>query len=194
MKEIKTVNKFKPILFSTPMVWAILNGKKTMTRRVIKLPKDYDGKAIFRNEPFGIKYSSNEFDGCVHRLNSKWQIGDILWVRETFENYHGGWNYKAGKYGLLGEGWKPSIFMPKEACRLFLEVTNIRAERLQDITEEDAISEGTDTLDIYTGYEVSNKGKFEGLWVNINGVESWESNPFVWVITFKIVDKPNDFL
>lgn len=226
-------NKFKPILFSTDMVKAIISGRKTQTRRVVKFPKDFDGKNIYQNGQFGLKYSSNEFEGCVHRLYPKYEIGDIIWVRELHYRY-GKWvkngTTKKGKQKWLfapgkqftevryfdnppnkleknsnrSIGWykRSSLFMPKEACRLFLEVTDIRAERLQDISFENAAAEGIEQGDngYYKNYlspDWSEFGEtaidsFTSLWDKIN--KNWNENPYVWVITFKVVDRPEGFI
>jgi hypothetical protein len=185
----------KPILFSTPMVQAILEGRKTMTRRVIK----QNSTALnWLNAGFTLEFICNEGNEAIRPYN----VGDILWVRETFENYQGAYNYKAGKYGLLGEKWKPSIFMPKEAARIFLRVADVRIEKLQDISEEDAIAEGIETEkeDVpvipykdYLGkynYYSNPINSFKSLWEFINGEQSWEDNPYVWVISFEETFKP----
>lgn len=160
--------KQHPILFSTPMVQAILSGAKTQTRRIVK-PKYLErGSTPFhtiKKSPYGLK-------------------GDQLWVRETFV-WEGdtGWQdmcpvgsffYKADFED--GDGptkWKPSIFMPLRACRIFLEITEVRVERVRDISYEDAKDEGVEPCD------------FRELWGKINGAASWLSNPWVWVITFQ---------
>lgn len=179
MKEI-------PILFSGKMVQAILKGWKTQTRRVVKFPADYDGKSVWSNGIYGIKYSSNEFEGCVKRLSAKWQIGDLLWVRESSckNNTQTGWPYmyKASEetHYVNHIKWKPSIHMPKAAARIWLEVTNVRAERLQDISEEDAKAEGIESW-------IDAIDNFKQLWQSINGQENWEANPWVWVVEFKVL-------
>ncbi len=156
----------KPILFSTPMVQAILSGRKTQTRRVIK-----------RFTDFGIT------DHCAYG-----KVGDILWVRETWQKVEHPelkYRYRADHLNPTSVTWKPSIFMPKDACRIFLEVTEIKVERLQDISEEDAIAEGVE-VPTYKETELAKyKTNFSILWEFINGEESWESNPWVWAITFK---------
>lgn len=157
----------KPILFSTPMVQAILKGQKRQTRRVVKPPK-------------------KSTDMPPHRP------GDILWVRETWQhtkilNLHPsdedyGYVYRAdgGDWEYIdGWKWRPSIFMPKEACRLWLKVTNVRVERLQSISEADAKAEGFDSVD-----------SFFALWQKINGTESLAANPWVWVYEFEVISKP----
>lgn len=204
----------RPILFSTEMVKAILDGRKTQTRRLVKFPKDFDGKNIYQNVPFGLKYSSNEFEGCVHRLYPKWQVGDILWVRETFLKHPipiEGYKYKADYTDVQLESisktplkWKPSLFMPKDACRLWLKVTNIFAERLTDISAEDCVKEGIELIEneksfgykLYGNHSIGDMlgrkavtgtefESYQTLWENINGKGSFDENPFVWVIEFE---------
>lgn len=231
----------KPILFSTEMVKAILEGRKTQTRRILKPQPDFN-KAWenlgFSENKFGIKTdleipdidvtgnflgvsSPIEIDGfkatgmCIPNIPIKIHKGDILWVRETWQTT---WNenkkswdtiYKAdGGYWIDDDGimkWKPSIYMPKKRARIFLEVTNVRVERLQDITEEDAIAEGIERVSIapfvhrFKNYLCNNKfigpkESFKTLWMKINGIDSWKSNPWVWVYEFKQVHHPKDFL
>jgi hypothetical protein len=211
--------KEKPILFSSPMVRAILEGRKSQTRRVVKFPENFDGRAVYNNHPFGLKYSAQ--DETVYRLFPKWNAGDILWVRETwgkgkFINEDGevdyeGFVYKTGGYvfeddkTLSDFRWKPSIFMPREACRIRLEVTDVRVERLDTISEEDAIAEGIELEgDGWKSYEIIHAGRHKGepnphsfvpnkspitsymeLWEAINGFDSWNKAPWVWVIEFK---------
>jgi hypothetical protein len=209
--------KEHPILFSTPMVQAILEGRKTMTRRVVKFPKDFDGKDVFLNGSIGLKYSRN--DGTVQRLLCPYgQIGDKLWVREKFcltqpfdpDTYYFGYADRghsvepaSSKYDYSSpHEWKPSIHMPREACRILLENTNIRVEKLQDISEGDAINEGIEPKysrieqdpQVCYSYGASNghvcstaTSAFELLWEKINGTGSWNKNPLVWVIEFKRV-------
>ena len=179
--------KTKPILFSTQMVEAILSGRKTMTRRVIRpQPSKYDTEKIV---------NWNE----VIYPTPKFLKGDILWVRETFtyDSYFQDNSeiiiYKADdpNYPLnSGQKWKPSIFMPKEACRIFLKITDIKVERLQDISEEDAIKEGV-KIDYIGSYR--HCYGFVDLWKSINGEQSWIDNPFVWVISFERIEKPEKF-
>ena len=204
------------------MVKAILEGEKTQTRRIIK--KDLS-QHLFENCNGAIEYFLNGWGckicGAYHfdkSLKCKYSIGDVLWVRETWQvtdflhisDENWGYIYKASEYGEDWESnsedwkWKPSIFMPKEACRLFLEVTNIRVERLQDISEEDAIAEGIGSWveerlkskPIHYELYFREKGdestysscpivSYQSLWQKINGAESWDENPFVWVIEFK---------
>ena len=210
----------KPILFSTEMVQAILEGRKTQTRRIIKpQPKEgiittaFDFKKGFYASKIKIEENPDRFE-ITKLFKPKYQTGDILWVRESFAKppiYAFGvkYIYKAGFNESIC-GWKPSIHMPKEAARIFLEVTNVRVERLKDISEEDAIAEGIDKKgDLYFNYfeskllgkglpkeyfykEIS-KVSFMSLWSKINGIDSWKANPWVWVYEFKVVEKPKDF-
>lgn len=194
--------KEHPILFSTAMVQAILAGRKTMTRRVIKFPKDYDVDAlVYNNYPHGLKYNSTLMGGTVQRLEPKWAMGDVLWVRETFGKsgervFHKADNddfENAGLMGLYDFKWKPSIFMPKEACRIRLKITNVRVERLHDITEQDGKKEGVEK--IKDGFKIydretdqlayNSRASFMTLWSKINGMDGWDANPWVWVIEFE---------
>lgn len=192
--------KEHPILFSTEMVQALLreDNPKTQTRRVVKANvNDYevayqDGKGdwIFWNRDdkglaeFTIKaYPNGGGIKCPYG-----QVGDRLWVRETWAE---GMNvpipaiYKADKmWQDVKIKWKPSIFMPRWASRITLEITDIRVEKLQEITFYDAVREGMkEGCGPETGYSVN---LYKKLWDSINGKKhSWESNPFVWVISFK---------
>lgn len=189
---------FKPILFSTEMVKAILSNRKTMTRREIKgLP---DGAIKVWNDG-GEWIVENEDGFCWDgKIKAKYSIGDVLWVREKFQtmvNCETGLFHSYDYYADMPDDFhkqfphkfKPSIHMPKSACRLFLEVTNVRAERLQEISNQQAVMEG-----VSDEFDVSARVAFGRLWHSINGAESWKSNPFVWVITFKIVERPENFL
>lgn len=184
----------RPILFSTPMVQAILVGRKSQTRRIVKFSDDFDGKKVFDNSPFGLKYSKS--DDTLWRFPCKHgQIGDILWVRETYQKIEGDrFIYKADPI-IWGGKWKPSIFMPKAASRIKLEIINIRVERVQDISEKDAINEGAElkertygssfTCDSCKTFHGTAKLAYQFLWESINGKDSWSKNPWVWVIEFK---------
>lgn len=200
--------KERPILMSAPMVRAILEGRKTQTRRIVKLPRSLAGGDLSRawtDKMFGVTPGLHipMPDGTAQRLRNPWGWPEPsrLWVRETFviENtgdYHG--DHDVPKDGRPikkhedGDGnfwliphyratepepnivpyrcdadddrtrWTPSIFMPRWASRITLEIIDVRAERLRDITEEDAEAEGA-----------------------INGHDSWALNPWVWVIEFK---------
>jgi hypothetical protein len=183
---VKKINE-KPILFSSEMIRAILDGRKTMTRRSMKGMFKY-GSAISEN-------------GVI--INCPYgKPGDRLWVRETWAEKHEGFAYKASAPEACWENakWKPSIHMPRIASRITLEITNIRIERLQDITEEDAIREGVEmlpgyNLKFYKNYNSNSqhwletaKHSFQSLWQSINGPLSWDKNPFVWVVEFKVLE------
>ena len=229
--------QYKPILFSTEMVQAILEGRKTQTRRILKPQPDFNiawKNLGFSENKFGIKTeleipdidvtgnflgvsSPIEIDGfkatglCIPNIPIKIHKGDILWVRETFQKFNNkeGFAYYASENSATQNlvSWKPSIHMPKEAARIFLEVTNVRVERLQDITEEGAIAEGIKKTWInddikqckFKNYINDGKGSkspidsFISLWKKINGEDSWKANPWVWVYEFKVVEKPKDF-
>jgi hypothetical protein len=262
---------FKPILFSTPMVRAILEGRKTMTRRIVKL-KALDHVNVGAIHPDGTgagwvawapgnkitaEMTKNSYpDGGGFKCPYG-QVGDVLWVREE--------HYRYGKWVRNGltkggrEKWKfapvknislervgysantvyyyddpPQVyrksrhkeypdkpqwykrlarFMPKAACRIFLEITHIRVERLQVITPDDCRAEGIERwveermVSRPTHYKLyySEKGddslycsqaydSFTSLWQSINGIESWEADPWVWVVSFKSIERPDNFL
>jgi hypothetical protein len=196
----------KPILFKTDMIKAILEGRKTITRRILNpQPSDYG----FFNEPLWLCGSNGVWcDGYGWQRKCPYgQIGDKLYVRETFCNADIKLDtcdklcFKASvrgcrhaNYEKSWPSWKPSIFMPKTVARIFLEITNIRVERVQDITEEDSIKEGVDFVSMKSvprQATMSRKSDFKQLWDSINSKRgySWESNPWVWVIEFKRVEE-----
>lgn len=172
----------KPILFNTAMVRAILNGRKTQTRRVIK------------PVAMGLRYGN----GMPARV-SQYQPGDVLYVRETWKQYTtgtagpgliDGYLYKADEpqdtTGMMVEGhWHPSIHMPRAAARIFLRVTNIRAEHLCSITEKDAMAEGYPILLSDIGFSATDW--FHVTWDDNIADEStnWNANPWVWVYEFE---------
>jgi hypothetical protein len=207
--------KERPILFSSPMVRAILDGTKTVTRRIYK-PRPQDNV----NDPLGPLWSLPSPYGAP---------GDRLWVRETWQAIHvsvdpetgygddvyaaeqipsdarGGWwspvyaatdpqanDHKDDR----GFPWRPGIHMPRWASRIDLEVVSVRVERLHAITEEDAKAEGVERYDDdgVTYYGPLNRGHacaavaFERLWREINGIESWLADPWVWRVEFKRVE------
>ena len=168
----------KPILFSTPMVRAILDGRKTMTRRVVKCDSIVDNKPYWNI-------------GGFREGNFPYQVGIWLWVRETWQGTKDCISYKASDPQQVVEfnyePWRPSIFMPRWASRITLEITNVRVERLHEITEEDAEKEGVS----FTQYTNANaRFHFMELWDSINSKKyPWESNPWVWVIEFKRLEK-----
>jgi hypothetical protein len=184
------------------MVQAILDGRKTQTRRIVKPP--------YQGYPSVTKHlTSCEFD--FHYVQGVGQFtacpfgkpGDILWVRETWTKTmvrdEDGWFYVYRADGdEWAAPWKPSIFMPKEACRIRLLVKDIRVERLQNISEADAIKEGApESLSIKDlealkgmNWEIPSpflhhQFGFLAIWCKIYGQESWMQNPWVWVVEFE---------
>jgi hypothetical protein len=206
IQEIKGGIKVEhPILFSTAMVQAILEGRKTQTRRVMKPQPEWrkapenvmmsDGYAW---EKGGTRLEAWPDEEKFAREIAKYcpygKPGDTLWVRETWgKDKYGQYHYRAEYPEHDSEPypiWHPSIHMPKEAARLLLTVKDVRVERLHDISEEDASAEGMDYLyetgqfkkEPYTSTEA-----FEWLWNEINKSRgfSWETNPWVWVVEFE---------
>lgn len=208
--------KQRPILFNTEMVQAILAGRKMQTRREV-------------HPDIAVSISNNP-DRILYRCPFG-QTGDVLWVRETFAKCIGRDEitpsemenayelspdrfivYKADskeethpdhpEWG--NKRWKPSIHMPKDAARIWLRITDVRVERLHDISEADAIAEGVERIADYgtTGYklytepdaaysDIDAKWSFESLWHSINGADNWNANPWVWVLEFERIEKPN---
>ena len=195
----------KPILFNTEMVRAILDGRKTVTRRVVKFR---DGKNP--NWTGYVKDGLTLYNGRNEPCNTPapFKVNDILYVRETWSNHYEPnedgkpelkYCYKADGIDIKAEclpgennRWYPSIHMPKEAARIFLKVTSVRVERLQDITEEQAAAEGCNS-GLLTG-PCTARGQFENLWDSTIKKDqlqyySWDANPYVWVIEFEVIDK-----
>lgn len=207
--------KERPILFSAPMVRAILAGTKTQTRRVVKpQPVMRDGDDCVIEYANGKQRHSGPADYLLGHVLPTYacpycQPGDRLWVRETFitgcEMDDNGY-FKVddeGNYLVWYAGdwpsdpkWRQSIHMPRWASRITLEITGVRVERLQDISEADAIAEGVPavssggvTLFTTTGVNCFQAAKdaYAALWESINGPGSWDANPFVWVVEFRRV-------
>jgi hypothetical protein len=239
--------KERPILFSAPMVRALLDGSKTQTRRVMRpqpepTPADYSGTAghwwpckavesmVHVEEE--LQNKSGHWGGFAADCCPHGGVGDRLWVRETWRGVveisppgspieHGVARYvpdqpycRRVEYSATqerdGEPWRPSIHMPRWASRLLLEITGVRVERLQDISEADAIAEGAthirsqawdrehfpawrylfdEAVSMGTKPPIgpSPKQAYEALWEDINGAGSWDANPFVWVVEFRRV-------
>lgn len=206
----------RPILFSTGMVNAILEGRKTMTRRTkgIERIEKVNGMKTLTFPATGetVTYVDAAFKSFDVQINSGMitcpygAIGDILWVRETWGLPLGELTFKAGfnvdnPHGIEPR-WKPSIHMKKIHARIWLQIADIKIERLQSISTSDAISEGITSkteqkrsgrCTFYKDYCNRNdwywsaKASFMSLWQKINGRESWISNPWVWVISFKVL-------
>ena len=248
--------KERPILFSAPMVRALLNGTKTQTRRIVKPQADARTTEAFQGADGIWRFSYPTARGQVSHAD--WDVrcpygqpGDRLWVREAWrigawreddgklaidylasapektpwitvpedaENYHGGSVFEKywvqstddciesdlstddnGRYhwepGQSPCRKRPSIHMPRWASRITLEITGVRVERLQDISEGDARAEGARNLDVASGRETldpySRQGScvahYKHIWQEINGPGSWDLNPWVWVIEFKVL-------
>lgn len=215
------MKKQKPILFSTEMVRAILDGRKTQTRRIVK-PQPL--KNLAGNYTFGRynEFACGDSGGNISSIDlcPYGKVGDLLYVRESmYLDTNEIWRYKADDAALeisifneektkaLSEWvWNkkgshcPSIHMPKAAARLWLEVTDVQVERLQDIRWGQAVKEGI--------YEASSNGywwdyeektysadfpidSFRSLWQSINAERaSWEANPWVWAVTFEPTQNP----
>ncbi len=193
--------KERPILFSAPMIRALLAGTKTQTRRIMNPQPEhlqhyeYKGEVLYDGEHRLWWWKRRWFDLLLDSKHERNQLaysnpygapGDRLWVRETHTIVNGSAFYRADgpwpqAYGPEPK-WKPSIFMPRWASRISLEVTGVRVERLHEITEEDARAEGcTGVPDVV---DVTPREEYEQLWCAINGAESWRSNPWVWVVEF----------
>ena len=214
-------NIFKPTLFSTPMVQAILEGRKNQTRRTKGLEhinKNPDNWLIVSDwfASDGICISEKNTDQIFYP-KEPCSVGEIIWVRETFltqpycphkiaykADYTPEMLSKLKKY----QKWKPSIFMPKHACRIFLKVKSVSIERLQEITAKDCIAEGVSDRLKFSDFPAmaalrgeyipnpftSHQFGFMALWCKINGPKSWLSNPWVWRIEFERIEKPLDFI
>lgn len=217
------MSRILPILFNTDMVRAILDGNKTVTRRcvrykysntemkmrtdkygtrLIEIQKDVEGETFGKN-PDGSTW--HKLLGYIE-LRPPYQMGDILYVRETW--CRGSLNYQGEQYYYKADNnnfhckWRPSIHMPKEAARIWLKVTNVRVERLQDITIAEIIKEGCSNLWIDAVRPmklidvVGNKNEFTDLWnstIKKSDLDryGWTANPWVWVIEFERCEKPN---
>jgi len=194
-----TAVKERPILFSGPMVRAILEGRKTMTRRVVKpqpftvLSRDeWHSRAMSGVDPYGCRPIGSRVleemqDECPYG-----KPGERLWVRETFAKWTSGNCKECCVYRAdvpQAYEWKPSIHMPRWASRITLEITDVQVERLQEITEADAIREGSQIpvaelpASCRSGC-LTERTAFSRIWESINGAGSWANNPWVWVVSF----------
>lgn len=230
------MSKEIPILFSTDMVKAILDGNKTMTRRIVKPQPDDSGLHNHTAFPMSLDSDMKGWWGTTADTGESKEfpcrygnVGDILWVRENmYQSALGVAMYSASgrdskhEY-VVYEGFNkeeridwdfftvnraniPSIYMPKKAARIWLEVTGVRVDQLLNITEQDTIKEGIEGDLVttsgsnpwrYKNYFKHGEGdphlfsspiqSFCSLWSKINGDESWKSNPWVWVIEFKVL-------
>lgn len=232
--------KAHPILFSGAMVRALLDGSKTQTRRAVKFPsftkEHWRDPGLGAGEYFKVACYGED---TIHRVRCPYGMaGDLLWVRETWaicerhidltkvyykaHERHSHTEFhqliETSKVGNLKPSWpkfKPSIHMPRALSRITLEITGVRVERLQDISEADCIAEGIiksdDHQTLYRHYGgdktyaengyglqrtvwVQPVPSYRSLWESINGAESWAANPWVWVIEFKVHQRNVDEL
>lgn len=199
----------KPILFNTEMVRAILDGRKTCTRRVVK----HNTEKVL-DSPYHMEHSEMEDAWLIRRLcRAPYEPGDILYVRETWCDLpvnkaghmrgHSIYYYKADG-DLRPEGWRgnwrPSIHMPKEAARIWLNVTDVRVERLQNITEDGEKAEGANWKNgKNVGWEEKMQRtaieRFAKIWdftIKKSDLDryGWNANPWVWAIEFERCEKP----
>ncbi|MNL09770.1 hypothetical protein D3C87_1305430 [compost metagenome] len=234
--------KERPILFSAPMVRAILEGRKTVTRRAIKPQPGSCDHSLWPNQPAPVWGMDPDESGwrcgiCGNgmRMTKRTAVGiscpygkpgDRLWVRETWMDLRGtGVEHRPDSDGPLqryayradsppgshadearkyfGLKWKPSIHIPRVASRILLEITEVRVERLQDISDEQAKAEGIiphvrggwhwhphNPSNVDDWHQFGFKTPvwaFQDLWAGINGQENWDANPWVWVVELKRV-------
>lgn len=220
----------KPILFNTEMVRSILDGQKTCTRRVVKTRrKDACGFYVTKRPDgsFTGVYEYDEDERMFENQLIQYKPGDILYVRETWTHFEC-WNCEGDEEGncveephisvlqkqggcylyratseISGDArWHPSIHMPKEAARIWLKVTDVRVERLQDITDDGAKAEGANWKNgRNVGWEEKMKRtateRFAEIWdstIKKSDIDryGWEANPYVWVIEFERCEKPEE--
>lgn len=210
--------KERGMIFNAEMVRAILEGRKTQTRRLMKIqPKPSESR------PGDFWFSAKKLESMVHVSdlapgNSPiadchlffqehccpfGKVGDRLWVRETWtpESVDAEEGRYAPDYRVMANGqptegkWRPSIHMPRWASRITLEITCVRVERLNSMSEEDAIAEGCvgghGSIPGYM-YSATPHEHFHHVWTSIYGDDSWQANPWVWVIEFERVEASND--
>lgn len=191
----------KPILFNTAMVQAILDGRKTVTRRVIKPQPPAMGVVRRRGCSWDWALGADYEEGRLMR--PPYKPGDILWVRETWCKMPYGYAYRADSEMPTGwdryDRWRPSIHMPREAARIFLRVTEVRAERVQEITGEQAMMEGCEGFvhanPLYGCPETVHN--FRNLWDDTIPKKNlplygWDANPWVWAIEFEQIEGPEE--
>ncbi|EPO5228054.1 hypothetical protein ACUBYH_003865 [Enterobacter hormaechei] len=200
--------KERGMIFNGEMVRAILDGRKTQTRRIVKVQPDTPEFGLRRiiessiaNEIGMYFWSQEDARGIKARSKQFYcpygDVGDRIWVRETFSpvpDHEEPAGCSAILYAADGNGpygkWVPSIHMPRWASRITLEITGVRVERLNSISDSDASKEGCCIADMESGDCLSDV--FARLWTSIYGDESWKVNPWVWVIEFKVVPNVQD--
>ena len=188
-------DNMKPILFNTGMVRAILNGTKTVTRRVVKPQPEKGAHSPY--ECVGGRFAFRIGErACTNQYNPPYRPGDILYVREAWTQDGDVFRYKAGFYNQ-NRRWHPSIHMPREAARIFLRVKDVRVERLQEITPEQIDAEGCKEFgfSVETGELMpSSPCYFSIVWNNTikkadRALYGWDANPWVWVIEFERISR-----
>jgi hypothetical protein len=209
LHNLVTGGSMKPILFNTAMVQAILDGRKTVTRRVAK-----DLKTSKNEQKVHMKWEvplhMYPDDRSLIGLRAPYQVGDVLWVRETWQTVDScdsdeiSCVYKASKNGRDWEEnseewkWRPSIHMPKEAARIFMKVTGVRVERLQDMKTDDVVKEGVYNENELHYYGAAKTELAFDFWIDIWNSTikkkdldefGWDANPWVWVIEFEVVSE-----
>jgi hypothetical protein len=216
--------KERPILFSAPMVRAILAGTKTQTRRIVKPQPDTGTwkyvQPMHGRSPDGVKFGNwrewrvvgEDYPDCEKDsfFCPYGELGDRLWVKETWSMPGGCLRYRADCERANGDvwAWAPSIHMRRVHSRIILNITDVRVERLQDISYEDALAEGAmDAAAFCESGEIAKvtseigetaedtarrlrwpQRDYEAIWTRINGPGSWDANPWVWVINFRRVE------
>jgi hypothetical protein len=197
--------KERPIIFTPENAQKIHEGTKTQTRRIIRWPdwaNPEECAGLLRSSPTGIAFYE---DGRPRRRMScpYGVVGDRLWVREAFTVANDGREDQNVIYrgdpmfnGMTVFDWKwtPSIHMNREYCRTVVELTEVRVERLVEISEEDAVAEGCSLVGrtVETNADLSYVDVFRSLWESINGKDSWTQNPWIWVLTFskRVPERP----
>lgn len=220
----------KPILFNTEMVRAILDGRKTCTRRLVKpqpdekhtYPLGFVTDSTEKKEVGCFGFGIDEYGGSIQYAKPQYQPDDILYVRETWEHFdccccegdeHGNCyqepqqNVLNKSYGcymyratdeIYGDArWHPSIHMPKEAARIWLKVTDVRVERLQEITIDDIRREGLSSVAVHAGDMEIALEEWKMLWNSTIKKPDldrygWDASPWVWVINFERCEKPEN--
>lgn len=194
------MSKILPILFNTEMARAILDGRKTCTRR--KIPIDIVNNCDMETDGTLLAYENCYGDFIEPEKLCQYQPGDVIYVRETWCKSPSRYMYRADysdtkKFYRNGKKieikWHPSIHMPKEAARIWLKVTDVRVERLQDIGYMDCIHEGTP----YKQIERDVIKGFSNLWdstIKKSDLDryGWDANPYVWAISFERCEKPDN--
>lgn len=188
------MSRVLPVLFNTEMVRATLEGRRSCIS--LKIPIDIVNNCDVETDGTLLSYENNYGDFIKPVKLCQYQPGDILYVRETWKKAPNGYYYyEDWQRNDIADitKWKPSIHMPKEAARIWLKVTDVRVERLQEITEEQAKLEGCNS-GMLTG-PCTARGQFENLWnstIKKSDLDlyGWDANPRVWVIEFERCEKP----